>query len=80
MPEAESVELRKIRTRLERCARDIESHTTPLETLYEERNELYEKGEELGVKQVTLAEWARSTPGAVAKALRKRKEAKADAV
>lgn len=72
--ESEPAEIRRVRTRLERCARDIESHTTPLESLYAERNRLYEDGEALRVTQVQLAAWARSTPGAVAKALRKLKE------
>lgn len=65
---------RRIQKRLERVARDVGELASRLEELYEERGQLYVEGVELGITQVQLAEWADSTPEAVAKVLRKLRE------
>jgi CRP-like cAMP-binding protein len=62
---------RRVESSLRRCARGIDKRKPELDALYSERDALYLEGVALGLTQVVLAEWAGSTPAAVAKALRK---------
>lgn len=63
----------QIRLRLGTLARQIARNRRALDAAYAERDRLYEAGVDAGIMQLDLAEWADSTPGAVAKVLEKRR-------
>lgn len=63
---------RRIQERLEELARVLAPGR--LEELYAERDALYDEGVDLKITQVQLAAWSGSTPEAVAKVLRKRRD------
>lgn len=64
---------RRVQRTLERLAQEVAPAV--LEAKYAERDAAYLEGVELGITQVQLAEWAGSTPVAVAKVLRKQRDA-----
>lgn len=66
---------REIESNLGRLARVIDRNRRELDAALAERDALYEEGVSLGIMQLDLADWAQSTPGAVAKVLEKRRNA-----